>query len=240
MAIKVSTGSPTSLWPPAALTSPARQISWGIHLGLGLVCFSAIYTLQPGDFTPLRWAGLAIVGLVLIVSAAATRGLIALRRAGRLLLALGAGLVLSLAFEPLLEDLPGLRDKLGESWTQLYPGLAAVGVGVALFSWLLFYLAAGERGLHPVPFRRSVLLTAALLLGLTAVMYIGLRPLYGMDGGQNTRFIIFTVLQYAALLVVVLGSCGGPGVRGWPFLYLGGTLLAIPVRNFIAGGGPLP
>ena len=220
-------------WPPVPMASPTPWLALGIHLGLGLVCFSAVYTRQPADFTVLRWAGVAAVGLVLIVSAAITKGIVALQQTGRLLLALGAGLAMSLSFEPQLAELPGLGEKMGPVWAELFPSVATVGVGLAFGFWLLFYLADGERGLHPIPFRHSLTLTAGLLVGLAGVMYIALNPLYGLDGGRATIAVVFTLIQYTALLVAVLGSCGGPGVRAWPFYYIGAALLAAVVRNLM-------
>lgn len=224
------TNDATTLWPPVPVGSAAPWLALGIHLGLGLVCFSTVYTRQPADFTVLRWTGVAVVGLVLIVLAVITKGLVALQQTGRLLLALGAGLAMSLSFEPQLAGVPGLREKMGAVWAELYPSVATVGVGLAFGFWLLFYLADGERGLYPIPFRRSLTLTAGLLVGLAGVMYIALNPLYGLDGGQATITVVFVVIQYAALLAAVLGSCGGPGVRAWPFYYIGIALLAAPVR----------
>ena len=240
MATELPANSSVNQWPPVPMGSPARWLAVGIHLGLGLVCFSAAYTRQPADFTAMQWGGVVAVAVLLIVLAAATRGRIALRQSGRLLLAVGAGLAMSLSFEPQLADLPGLQDNIGGPWTQLYPSIATVGVGVAFVFWLLFYVADGERGLHPIPFRHSLILTFALLVGLAVLMYITLSPVYGLDGGETTRVIIFNVIQYAALLVAVLGSCGGPGVRGWPFYYIGLALLVAMYRTLIWMGGLSP
>ena len=107
-------------------------------------------------------------------------------------------------------------------------------------AWVIFYACNGERGTRPVPFRQSLILTSALLVGWATVMYIALSSLYGLDGGRSTRVVIFTVIQYTALLVVVLGGSGGPGVRGWPFYYIGVALLWAVYRNFTYMGGLSP
>jgi len=230
MATQTSGNGSSGLWPPVPVASPAPWLALGIHLGLGLICFSVIYTRQPADFPLLRWTGVGAVGLVLIISAIVTKGRASLQQTGRLLLALGAGLALSLSFEPQLADVPGLAAKMGPVWAELCPSVATVGVALAFGFWLLFYLADGERGLGPIPFRRSLLLAAGLVVGVAAVMYIVLNPLYGLDGGQATIAIVFVVIQYTALLAAVLGSCGGPGIRAWPFYYIGVALLTAFVR----------
>ncbi len=232
----MASGPQTSEWPYMPPHNPARWLALGIHAGLLLVCFGAIYTRQLGNFSMLRWAGIALLGFALLVSAAATRGRVALTRWGRLSLGLGAGVLLTLAYEPQLADMPLLAGTGIAGLANLEPSVGTVGVGLVLVFWLLFEFAGGELGLAPAPFRRSILGVGGLLSGLALVMYVVLSSVESVASGDPTRFVVFTVVQYILLLAGVVSSSGGPGVRGWMHFYVAAALLAVVARNLLAGG----
>jgi hypothetical protein len=218
-------------------TSPAPYLALGVHLGLLLICVSAVYTRQYG-FSMLRWSGIGALGLVLLGSGLATRGLVALTKWGRLLLALAAGLLLALAYEPQLAEIP-LLGRMGDL-PYLPVSLGSVGVALVLIFWLLCHLAQAEMGMLSPPFRQAVLVTGAALVGLAALLYFLFAPLYDMEGGEPTRLVVFNVFQYTVLLAGVVSTSGGPGIRGWPLLYLGLALLGAVAHNLLVGNGGLP
>jgi len=226
-------------WPHFPRRSPAPWFGLGIHIGLLIICASAIYTRQPANFSALRWSGIGMLGIFLLASGIGTRGFVALTGWGRLLLALGAGILLTLAYDPQLTDIMALAGGSRPDLQGLHPSVGSVGVGLVLIFWLLFHLAGGEMGMGHIPFRRAVLATIALLVALSAIMYVTVGHLYGL-GGEPTRFIVFNVVQYGVLVVGVASSSGGPGVRGWPFSYVGLALLAVVARNLlVVNGGSL-
>jgi hypothetical protein len=216
------------------------RVTWwpavGVHVGLLIVCASCVYTLEPllFGFSRRQWLGFAALGLVLVGAVAFTGGRAAASRAGRLLLGLGAGLVLWLAYKPLLEDLPGLSGVVPAGLAQLEPGIGLVGLGIALIFWLV-YRGVAREGIRPgAPFRRAVLASAALVLVLAAVMYLSLRGLYDLGGGLESLILTYYVVQYAVLLLICVEMSGAAGVGGLAHLYVGAALVIAVGRNLMA------
>lgn len=225
-AAKSSEHEPRVTWWPAI----------GVHVGLLVVCASCVYTLEPllFAFSRRQWLAFAVLGLALIGAVAFTGGRAAASRAARLLLALGAGLALWLAYRPLLEELPGLSGLLPPGLAQLQPGMGLVGLVIALIFWLV-YRGVAPAGIRPgAPFRRAVLASAGLLLVLAAVMYLGLRGLYDLGGGLESLILTYYVVEYAVLLVISVEMSGAAGVGGLAHLYVGAALVIAAGRNLMA------
>jgi len=226
-------------WPVAPPGSPYPRIALGIHAGLLIVCFCAVWTYQPpGIFTSQRWVPVVLVGLFLLLAAGLTRGRIALTRTGQLALALGAMLALSLGFDPQLSGLPGLSGFVPPELADVYyPSLSLIGVLVVFIAWLFFYVTGGERQVAPAPVRRAAVVVAVLLIGLGMAISIVLGRFYEM--GSTAGILSYNVVQHTVLVVAILGCCGAPGVRGWPFVYISAALLLACARSLLLGGPAL-
>ena len=207
----------------------------GVHLGLLVVCAGCVYTIQPsGLFSKRQWASFALVGLVLLIVAAVTRGRAAATRPGKLLLALGAATALYLAYDPLLETLPGLSAITTGVLGRLQPSLATIGVVVALLAWGVYRVACTGCAAPRPPFRLALLAATVLVVVTALIMQIALSSLYDLSGATSNLVLAFRVLQVAALLLVSIEMSGAPGVGALAHGYVGLSLLAAVARNLIA------
>jgi hypothetical protein len=224
---------------PVPLLAPPRglALAWGIHLGLLVVAGTALYSKQSPTLT-LRQAGLlALVGLALAVWAAAEGHRPEVGRGLRLLMALGAVLLLGLARAPRLATFLPPDEPLRDILSYLQVNLGTVGVFLAVFFWLGYRSAGGERFQRPPPLQRAALLSSALIVVLALVCHFAFFDLYGRGGDLGTGLVIFQAVVYGGLLAVVLGASGGPLVRRWPAYYLGAALLAAGVLGVLAVQG---
>mgnify|MGYP005836066605 CR=1 FL=1 len=207
------------------------------HVGLLAICASAVYTLQPADFTRRQWVALVLVALAALAHVAATRGRGAFGATGKSLTALLAGVTLSLTYDPQLANWPGIGEQMPLWLATANPSLATIGVVLAGVSGTL-YLATvhrHHRWRHPVPYVRVVLLAAAMVTILGLCTFGALSRIYELDSLYLVMLLSHT-LQYAWLMGVVLGLSGRIGV-GWSAqAYLALTVLAALARN-LAGGG---
>lgn len=224
---------------PVPLLAPPRglHLAWGIHLGLLLVAAAALHSKQSPPLT-LRQAGLlAVVGFSLLIWSAAEGRRPEVGRGLRLLMALGAALLLGLARTPRLVTFLPPEEPLRDLLAYLQVSLGTVGVFLALFFWLGYRSAGGERFQRPPPLQRAALLSTGLIIVLALVCHFAFFGLYGRGGDLGTGLVIFQAVAYGALLVVVLGASGGPLVRRWPAYYLGAALLVVGVLSALAARG---
>ena len=206
----------------------------GVHLGLATVIFGAVYTSQielRGMVPTLEWGRYGLVGLALVVVGIAPAW--GRSAAGRGLLALGAALALYLAYDPQLLGLPGGERLFETPLVMLEPSLAHVGIIVAAV-FLAIQVAVDRRALpRPVPFRASLLIAGALLLGLMAIMWLAFRGLYDLSMVTSPTLLIFRTLSYGLLMLVCLTIPGMRGVGRWAHIYLGLALIGAVVRNMM-------
>lgn len=209
-----------------------------MHVGLLLVCASAIYTLQPPTIGMERWLGLGLLAIILLVWAAATRGRCAFTDGGKLLTALAAGIVLNLAYEPQLANLGNFGENM-PSWAMgLAPGLAMAGVILAA-SFGLWYLRTLNNYLrhgHTAPFRWGLHAAFLLVIALGLITFLALDRLYQMEP-MDLSALLGNALQYYLLLLIVINVSGRTGVGAVMQVYFAATLLLALARNVIGGGG---
>jgi hypothetical protein len=205
----------------------------GLHAGLITVIFGAIYTVQvPGAVGRMEWAGYAAVGVALVL-VGGVKAWDVRSPVGRGLLALGGAIALYLAYDPQLVGLPGGAALLESPVGELQPSLAHVGIVVA--GVFLALQAVVDRRLLPaeVSFRASVLAAVLLLVGLTVVMWLGLRGVYDLSMTVSPAFVIFRTVAYGLLMFVCLTVPGVRAVARAPHIYLGLALLGAVVRNMM-------
>ena len=209
-----------------------------MHVGLLMICASAILTPQPSTLTHRRWAAMGLLALVILLSAAVTRGRLAFQTAGKFLTALAAVSVLSLSYDPQLASIPAAAAVMPPWLAAIGPGLGTLGVvWAAVFG--LSYLNTVDsyvRHRHLAPFVWG--LNAALLVvaGLGIVSYLCLGRLYELDP-TLLPLLLGNVIQYYLLLRVVLSVSGRVGVGSSLPVYLALTILAAAARSLLAGGG---
>lgn len=219
-----------------AITEETRAARWpmiGVHAGLLMVAFGALYTPQPpGWFEPGEYVAFGLVGLALVVFAAFNRrggaGIV-----GSGLLALGAATALWMSWDPQLASLPGLG-VIGESaLSALEPSLAHLGVLLALLS-LLLQIAIDRRGMpREIPFAGAVAAASVLVIGLGILMTVVLSRLYDLSGTTGLGMLSFRTVSFALLMLVCATISGLRGVRSWPHLYVGLALLGAVARNLM-------
>ena len=216
--------------PPQAL--PAAL---GIHVGLAIVCASAVYTTWQRSIVTLpQWAAMLAVAFVLLATAL-PGGPDAVRRAVvRFTLALAGLLVFCLCYDPQIESFERVRDSLSATFLSTNPSIALVGVAIAFFSWLAYRSFGGERGSGAIPYRRSVTIATGLVILLALFMYAMLHDTHNLAASETLKPVM-VFAQGGALVVVLLGIGGGPGVRKAPHVYLALALIAAFVRNLAAG-----
>ncbi len=216
-------------------TQPAWWPMIGVHVGLLVVLFGAIYTSQieiRGMVPSLAWVRYGLVGLALVL-VGLVRAWDVKSAAGRGLLALGASIALYLAYEPQLLGLPGGERLFETPLVLLEPTLAHVGIVVAAL-FLALQVAVDRRALpRKVPFRPSLLAAAALLLGLMAIMWLAFRGLYDLSVISSPAVLVFRALSYGLLMLVCLTIPGMRGVERWAHIYLGLALIGVVVRNLM-------
>ena len=209
-------------WLPAAV---------GIHLGLGIVCFSAVYTgWQTVIITYPQWAVMLGVALVLAYAGLTPARGQARRLWVRLTLGLAGLLAFRLCYDPQIANIPRLGEELPRAFLDTYPGIALIGVVIALACWVLYRNAGGELGLGTIPFRRSVAAVLGLVVVLAVVAHLLLHGPHDLPLSMTLRPIL-AVLQGGALVYVLLGIGGGPGVGRAPHIYFALTLALAFARN---------
>lgn len=223
------------------LTPHRRAAVWILagftHLGLLAICGSAVYTLQPADFTRRQWAALALAAALALVHVVSTRGRGAASVFGKSLTALMAGVTLSLSYDPQLANWPAIGERIPLWLTAANPGLATLGVLLAGVSGTVYLAAArrdhGQSG--AVPYLRPIFLAAVLVVALGLGTYAALGRVYEMDS-LYLVMLISNAVQYAWLLGVVLGLAGRTGVGFSAQVYLALAVLAALLRNLVSGG----
>ncbi len=212
----------SSVWWPAV----------GAHLGLLLVAFSALWTLQPeGWFNRGQWAGFTLIGLATL-----TAGVIGLTGraaalAVRSLLALGAAAALHMAYDPQLTALPGFTGLGAGPLGMLEPGVAHLGVVIVALFALMQAGIAGRARLARTPFVGAIIVAAALLLVLGGVMWLGLHNLYDLSAASGMAVLSFRVLSFSVLMAGCLVMSDVRGFGGVAQIYVGAALLAAVARN---------
>ena len=216
-------------------TRPAWWPMIGVHLGLAVVAFGAIYTSQimiRGMVPRMEWVGYVVVGVALLVTGALpVAGFTS--AAGRGLLALGATMLLYMAYEPQLVGLPG-GERLLETPLVMFE-LSLAHVGIIIAGLFLALQVAVDRRMLParVPFRAPLFAAMALLLALMGIMWLALRDVYDLSMTTSPSVLVLRTVAYGLLMLVCLTI---PGVRGagrTPHIYLGLALLGAVARNLL-------
>jgi hypothetical protein len=211
-----------SQWLPPAI---------GMHVGLAIVCASALYTAwQPTIITLPQWAVMILVGATLVGVGLSRRRGLECKSWVQLALGLAGLLVLRLCYEPQIGGIPRLGEELPQAFRDAYPSIALVGTAIAVVCWLAYRSAGGERGLTPPSFRHSAAGAAGLVMLLALVAFFILHRTHDLPASELLRPVL-AAAQGGGLVVVLVGIGGGPGVRKSPHLYLGLTLLLAFVRN---------
>jgi hypothetical protein len=208
-----------------------------MHLGLALVAVSALLSKQAPRLSVKQIGGLVLAALALLIWQALERRRPRVGEGPRLLTALAAALLWSLAHAPRLSgwapEGTGAHDLLG----YLQVSLGTIGVLLAFLSWLLYRAAGGEKTVGPVPARWAAVGAGVLIIVQALYSYFMLSGMYGSGGDLSAGMVSFQALQFMALMTVVLGTLGGPLVRRAPGWYLGAALLAVAALNLVAGKG---
>jgi hypothetical protein len=208
-----------------------------MHLGLALLAGSALLSKQAPPLSVKQSGGLVVAALALRIWQARERGRAGVGEGPRLLTALAAALLWSLAHAPRLSgwapEGTGAHDLLG----YLQVSLGTVGVLVAFLSWLAYRAAGGEKTVGSVPARWAALGAGALIIIQALYAYFMLSGRYGSGGDLSVGIVSFQALQFMALMTVVLGTLGGPLVKRAPGWYLGAALLLVAAVNLVAGKG---
>ena len=214
-----------------------------MHAGLIVIGLCAIYSLQP-VMGPRQWAAYVLVAVAMLVCAAVTRGRCGFADGGKLLTALGAGMVLKLAAEPQLANLSGLGERLppwlaGANLTIASLGLLVAAVfGFWFLRTLSNYLGHG----HEPPLGRALNGSVLLILALSVVTFFTLRRFYELDTAY-LAVLVGNAIQYYLLLRLTLSASGRKMVGAGPQVYLAVAILLACARNLLGGammGGGAP
>jgi len=209
----------------------ALPAALGIHLGMAVVCFSAVYTgWQSTIVTMPQWAAMLLVGAGLIYCGLRRGAGTAVRSPVRVLLALGGLMVFQLCYEPQLANIPRLGEELPEVFTSTYPSIAIVGAAIMLASWLLFVGGGGQLPLGVTPYRNSVGIAVALVSAIALFCYFMLHGPHDLFFAESLRPIL-RAAQAGIIAGVLLSIGGGLGVYRLPHLYIGVTLILAFLRN---------
>lgn len=217
-----------------------RPVSWpmyGVHVGLVVIIFGAIYTSQiemRGMVPAAEWLGYVAIGLALVLVGAIRSADIS-SVGSRGLLALGAAMALFLGSTPWLADLPGGGFLMDSPLGQLMPALAHLGVVIT--GLFLGLQAVIDRRVLPrtAAFRPSVVVAVILLVALSAVMWLALRNVYDLSMTTGPSVLIFRSVAYGLLMLVALTIPGVRSVGRAPHIYLGLALIGAVVRNLVVG-----
>jgi hypothetical protein len=204
---------------------------------LALVALSALLSKQAPRLNTKEIGGLVLIALALLIWNAADRCRARVGDGPRLLTALAAAVLWSLAHAPRatgwVPEGQSAHDLLG----YLQVSLGTIGVLVAFLSWLAYRAAGGEKPVGLVPARHAAVGAGALIVILALFSYGALFNMYGQSGDLSAGAVSFQALQFMALMTVVLGTLGGPLVKRAPGWYLSAALLAVAAVNFLAGKG---
>ena len=208
------------------------------NVGLVLVCLSAVWTIQPADFPHRRWAAYGLLALILLISAAVTRGRVAFSPAGKLGATLAALIVLSLAYDPQLASLASLGDKLPAWLAAIAPGLGTLGVLVTAIFGLSYLSTINEyvHHRHYTLFAWGLKSAFLLIVLLGLATYLCLHRMYQLDP-TIPPLLIGNALQYALVAYVVVNLSGRLGVGSSMQIYLSLTILLALARNILAAHG---
>lgn len=208
------------------------------HVGLLLICASAVWTVQPPTFGMRRWAGYALLAVLLLLSAAFTRGRAAFSNAGKLAVTLAAVIVFSLAYDPQFASIGSLGEKMPAWLAAVAPGLGTVGVlWATIFG--LSYLAtidSYQQHRHYTLFAWGLKSALILIVGLGLATYLCLHRLYELDP-TVLSLLIGNALQYTAVAYVVVNLSGRLAVGSSLQVYTALTILLALARNILAAHG---
>lgn len=208
------------------------------NAGLLLICASAIWTVQPPTFGLRQWAGRAVLALVLLISAAISRGRSAFTTGGKLGTALAAIIVLGLAYDPQLANLASIGEKLPAWLSALSPGLGTLGVVIAAVFGLAYIatINATLRHRHDTPFSGALTASVILVIVLGLVTYLCLQRMYELDP-TILALLIGNASQYYVIAVVVSQLSGRIGVGSSIQVMMSVTILLALARNVLAAHG---
>ncbi len=202
----------------------------GLHLGLAVVCCSAVYTgWQRSIITAPQWGVILLLAASLVVAAVSRRE-VAAHPWARLGLALAALWVLRLCYDPQLEALaPGVAGVLPGAFMATCPGLSLIGVLIVLLAGAAYVRAAGRTADEP-RFAAATVTMAGLLVACSLVAYALLRGPHELPAAEMLRPVL-TVIQGGVLVYLVPAAAGGPAVGRTPYWLLALTLVLAFARN---------
>ena len=218
-------------------TKIASTFAGIFHLGMAVIVFSCVFTVQPvGYYSRPFFLIVAALGIATVVALLASRTPFASTPAGKALTALLAAFAYTLAYEPeIAQLLPAAADHLHPLVFELTPGIAVIGLIIALAATGLYLMARARRQPPATPFAPAVLLAGAFTLVLGLIMYIALSPIasYELQGDFLTKMLTVRVFEYTLLLLAVLRMAGAPGVGNAPTWYLALALILTAARHIL-------
>lgn len=217
--------------------SPATTILAVVfHLGMLAVVFSCVFTVQPPTYGRVYFGLTAALGVAVVLVMCIRKSGFAASPSGRAATALMAGICYSKAYDPQLTALfPSWGENLPMFVTDIAPGLATIGLLLAIISAALYLIISPDRRPVRIPFGWATAAAGLLVAVLGVLMYILLAPIYELQGGMYTTLLLSRVLEYTLLLLVVQVMAGARGVGALTTWYLALALVAAAIRNSLAG-----
>ncbi|MFO7948003.1 MAG: hypothetical protein R6V19_14460 [Armatimonadota bacterium] len=205
------------------------------HVGMVVICASAVYTLQPPTYTKQLFGVIAAAAVIVAATAYMSQTRPEWRSGVRLGTALLAGIVFHLAYSPQLNQLPGLEN-LPPWVSEMQIGLGAVGLAVALIAAGVYLWSGCDRRSVKVPFQGSMLAAAGLVIVLNAVMYASLVQIYDLQGGFYARLLTMHVVAYSLLFLLVMRLTGARAVGNYTTWYLAAAIILASARHILGIG----
>ncbi len=207
------------------------------HLGMAVIVFSCVFTAQPvGYYSHPFFLIVAALGAATIIALLASRTPFASTPAGKALTALVAVFAYNLAYDPQIAQLlPSTAEHLHPLVFELTPGIAVIGLIIALATTGFYLMARSRRQPAASPFVPAVVVAGVLTLVLGLIMYIALSPIasYELQGDFLTKLLAVRVFEYTLLMLAVMRMAGAPGVGNAPTWYLALALILTAARHIL-------
>ncbi len=217
----------------AAVASPGPSIvpaALGMHIGLAVVCGSAVYTgWQRAIVTLPQWGVMLLVAAALLAAALWRRSGMEKQVWVRGCLALAGLLLLFLCYDPQLGAIGPLADLLPAPLVFAYPSIALPAILLTFICWIAYRRGGGEPA-EVVPFRAAAWWAMGLIAALALFAYAVLHGPHSL-ALESTLRPILAATQGGLLVIVLTGIGGGPAVRRAPHVYMALALVLAFARN---------